>query len=54
MVTTPLQHDTPQEMAQPLGAIKDWSKGECEPIPGKTMPQMVSCGTGLYNKFTIK
>ncbi|WP_251553014.1 nitrate reductase subunit alpha [Neobacillus muris] len=40
IVATPLQHDTPQEMAQPLGAIKDWSKGECEPIPGKTMPQI--------------
>jgi len=36
--TVPLQHDTPQEMAQPLGVIKDWSKGECQPVPGKTMP----------------
>ena len=33
-------HDSPQEMAQPLGEIKDWSKGECEPVPGKTMPQI--------------
>src|SRR5699024_1838439 len=40
VVATPLQHDSRQEMAQPLGAIKDWSKGECEPIPGKTMPQI--------------
>lgn len=40
VVATPLQHDTPQEMAQPLGAVKDWSKGECDPIPGKTMPQI--------------
>ncbi|MEQ6376907.1 nitrate reductase subunit alpha [Bacillaceae bacterium S4-13-56] len=40
VVATPLQHDTPQELAQPLGKIKDWSKGECEPIPGKTMPQI--------------
>jgi nitrate reductase / nitrite oxidoreductase, alpha subunit len=40
VVATPLLHDTPQEMAQPLGQIKDWSKGECEPIPGKTMPQI--------------
>ncbi|MBB6445336.1 nitrate reductase subunit alpha [Bacillus benzoevorans] len=37
---SPLLHDTKQEMAQPLGAIKDWSKGECEPVPGKTMPQL--------------
>ncbi|GAB3060158.1 nitrate reductase subunit alpha [Virgibacillus ainsalahensis] len=40
VVATPLQHDTPGEMAQPFGEIKDWSKGECEPIPGKTMPQI--------------
>lgn len=40
VVATPLLHDTPGEMAQPLGEIKDWSKGECEPIPGKTMPQI--------------
>lgn len=40
VTTSPLLHDTPQEMAQPLGIIKDWSKGECEPIPGKTMPQI--------------
>ncbi|MBW3217071.1 molybdopterin-dependent oxidoreductase, partial [Salmonella enterica subsp. enterica serovar Javiana] len=30
VVATPLLHDTPQELAQPLGKIKDWSKGECE------------------------
>ncbi|MGG3937920.1 nitrate reductase subunit alpha [Anoxybacillus kestanbolensis] len=40
VVATPLLHDTPQELAQPFGKIKDWSKGECEPIPGKTMPQI--------------
>jgi nitrate reductase alpha subunit len=40
VVATPLNHDSPAEMAQPLGQIKDWSKGECEPIPGKTMPQI--------------
>jgi nitrate reductase / nitrite oxidoreductase, alpha subunit len=40
VVATPLLHDSPQEMAQPLGIIKDWSKGECEPIPGKTMPKI--------------
>jgi nitrate reductase alpha subunit len=26
-------------MAQPFD-VKDWKKGECEPIPGKTMPQV--------------
>ena len=33
-----MQHDSPFEMAQPFGEVKDWSKGECDPIPGKTMP----------------
>lgn len=38
--TQPLGHGTPGEISQPLGQIKDWKKGECEPIPGKTMPSM--------------
>ncbi|HZR07645.1 MAG TPA: nitrate reductase subunit alpha [Myxococcales bacterium] len=36
VVMTPLAHDTPAEMAQ--REVRDWSKGECEAIPGKTMP----------------
>lgn len=40
VVATPMLHDTPQELAQPLGEIKDWSKGETKAIPGKTMPQI--------------
>ncbi|MHB1133593.1 MAG: nitrate reductase subunit alpha [Chloroflexota bacterium] len=39
VVSVPLQHDTPDEMAQL--DIKDWAKGECEPIPGKTMPSLL-------------
>ena len=39
LVAVPLQHDTPAEMAQP--EVRDWSKGECEAIPGKTMPGLV-------------
>ena len=39
LVAVPLQHDTPAEMAQP--AIKDWTRGECEPVPGVTMPNLV-------------
>jgi len=38
IVATPLGHDSPAELAQP--EIKDWKKGECEPIPGKTMPNL--------------
>nr|BAL53517.1 nitrate reductase 1, alpha subunit [uncultured Gammaproteobacteria bacterium] len=37
LVAQPLLHDTPSELAQPLG-VCDWQKGECEPIPGKTLP----------------
>ncbi|MFJ9257515.1 nitrate reductase subunit alpha [Bacillus velezensis] len=40
VVATPLLHDTVQELAQPFGKINDWSKGECEAIPGKTMPNI--------------
>lgn len=40
VVATPLMHDTTEELAQPLGEVKDWSKGECEPVPGKTMPKI--------------
>lgn len=39
IVLTPIMHDAPQELAQPLD-VKDWKKGECDPIPGKTMPAM--------------
>lgn len=41
IVATPLGHDSPGEVAQPEGKVLDWSKGECEPIPGKTMPNLV-------------
>ncbi len=36
LVAAPLAHDTPAEIAQPT--LADWQKGECEAIPGKTMP----------------
>jgi len=38
LVAVPLQHDTPAEMAQ--SSIRDWAKGECEPLPGVTMPSL--------------
>ncbi|HLA33604.1 MAG TPA: nitrate reductase subunit alpha, partial [Rhodocyclaceae bacterium] len=38
IVALPMHHDSPFELAQPLGQVKDWKRGECEPIPGKTMP----------------
>ena len=39
LMLTPLMHDTPAELAQPFG-VAEWSKGECDLIPGKTAPQI--------------
>jgi nitrate reductase alpha subunit len=39
VVLTPILHDTPGEIAQALD-VKDWKRGEIDPIPGKTMPQV--------------
>ena len=36
VVAVPLAHDSPAEIAQPR--IENWIDGECEAIPGKTMP----------------
>ena len=40
LVATPLLHDSPGEIAQPLGEVRDWKSGAVEPIPGKTMPNL--------------
>ncbi len=52
LVMSPLMHDTPDELSQP--DVKDWRVGECEPIPGKTMPHFRVVErdyANLYNKF---
>jgi nitrate reductase alpha subunit len=41
IVAVPLMHDTADATAQPGGRVLDWKAGECEPIPGKTMPRLV-------------
>ncbi len=41
LVVAPLLHDTPDAMATPHGKVLDWKAGECEPIPGKTMPKLI-------------
>jgi len=54
LVLTPLMHDTPGELGQPL-APQDWKKGECALIPGKTAPQMTVVErdyTRIHEKFT--
>jgi nitrate reductase alpha subunit len=40
VVATPLLHDTPDELATPHGRVLDWKAGECEPVPGLTMPRL--------------
>ncbi|MGB9802338.1 nitrate reductase subunit alpha [Desulfofundulus sp.] len=40
VVAVPLLHDSPDELAQPFGKIRDWRRGEGEPVPGKTMPHI--------------
>ncbi|MEV9641002.1 nitrate reductase subunit alpha [Mammaliicoccus sciuri] len=54
LVTSPLAHDSVQEIAQPFGEVRDWSKGEIEAIPGKTMPGMTIVErdfTKIYDKY---
>ena len=54
MVLTPMQHDSPGELAQPFD-VKDWKRGECELIPGKTAPMMQVIERdypNVYKRFT--
>jgi nitrate reductase / nitrite oxidoreductase, alpha subunit len=53
IVMTPLSHDSPDEIAQEN--ILDWAAGECEAIPGKTMPRMTIVKRdyqALFKRFT--
>jgi len=52
VVLVPLAHDTPAEIAQ--AEIKDWTSGDVEAIPGKTMPGikvMTRDYANLYKQF---
>ena len=54
VVLTPIQHDTPAEIAQPFD-VKDWKKGECDLIPGVTAPQIMVVERdypNTYRRFT--
>ncbi|MGH3247257.1 MAG: nitrate reductase subunit alpha, partial [Trebonia sp.] len=42
VIAAPLMHDTPDELAQPGGRAADWMAGECEPVPGVTMPRLIT------------
>lgn len=53
VVSLPMQHDSPGELAQPF--VADWKAGECELIPGKTAPNYISVERdypNLYKRFT--
>ncbi len=54
LVMVPIQHDTPGEIAQPFD-VADWGEGQVEPIPGKTMANVVLVERdypNLYKRFT--
>jgi nitrate reductase alpha subunit len=54
VVLTPIQHDSPGELAQPFD-VKDWKKGECDLIPGVTAPQIAVVERdypNTYRRFT--
>jgi len=54
VVLTPLMHDTPAELAQPLD-VKEWKKGQCDLVPGKTAPQIAVVERdypNVYRRFT--
>src|SRR5699024_2274707 len=40
LVTSPLAHDSAQEISQLMGEAREWIKGEREAIHGKTMPSL--------------
>lgn len=53
IVALPILHDTPAEIAQ--DQVKDWKKGECELIPGKTAPNYIAVERdyeAIYDRFT--
>ncbi len=54
VVLTPLLHDTPAELAQPFD-VRDWKKGACDLVPGKTAPQITVVERdypNTYRRFT--
>jgi len=52
IVLSPLSHDSAGEIAQP--EVKDWYKGECEPVPGRTTHKIAIVDrdyTKIYDKY---
>jgi nitrate reductase alpha subunit len=54
VVLAPLMHDTAAELGQPL-EVKDWKRGECALLPGKTAPAITLVERdypNVYKRFT--
>jgi nitrate reductase alpha subunit len=54
VVLSPLMHDSPGELGQPL-EVRDWKRGECELVPGKTAPAITVVERdypNVYKRFT--
>jgi len=54
IVAVPTLHDTPSELAQPF-EVRDWKRGECELVPGKTAPSLAVVERNYpdtYRKFS--
>ncbi|MBS0611573.1 MAG: nitrate reductase subunit alpha [Proteobacteria bacterium] len=54
VVLAPLMHDTAGELGQPL-EVRDWKRGECELVPGKTAPAIAVVERdypNVYKRFT--
>ncbi len=54
IVLNALWMDSPDQLAQPLGEVKDWRKGDTEPVPGKTFPNIAIVErdyTKVYDKL---
>ena len=53
VVQLPLQHDSPGEIAQDV--VRDWKRGECDLIPGRTAPAYIAVERdypNIYKRFT--
>ncbi|MDP7559656.1 MAG: molybdopterin-dependent oxidoreductase, partial [Planctomycetota bacterium] len=54
VVLKALWMDSPDQLAQPLGEVKDWRQGDVEAIPGKTFPDIAIVErdfTKVYDKL---
>ena len=53
LLAVPSMHDSPGELGQPFGVF-DWKKGDVEPLPGKTLPNLAVVERdfgAVYDKF---